>query len=171
MKNKAYILILMVSLVLTSCGLSKENKDNRKTLDGTWKLTNIDYQNNEGYFKSILFNDVSAKCFRGSEWFFRSNNSTGYYNILDGGECSPGQRNIRWSIQDDANGTPNRFQFKFIDEKKNDIMENQQTVENKKEESKKIIVSKVEEKKNEVKKDTALKADLEKKEKLKKEKK
>ncbi|MEL4308313.1 lipocalin family protein [Joostella sp. CR20] len=121
MKNKAYIFILMVSLVLTSCGLSKENKDNRKTLDGTWKLTNIDYQNNEGYFKSVLFGDVSAKCFKGSEWFFRSNNSTGYYNILEPGDCSPGQRNIRWSIQDDPNGNPNRFQFKFIDEKKNDV--------------------------------------------------
>ncbi|MCF8714393.1 lipocalin family protein [Joostella atrarenae] len=122
MKNKAYIFILLMSFVLTSCGsLSKENRDNRKSLDGTWKLTNIDYQNNEGYFKSILFNDVSAKCFRGSEWFFRSNNSTGFYNILEPGSCAPGQRNIRWSIQDDANGNPTKFQFKFTDEKKNDI--------------------------------------------------
>ncbi|MCM5663257.1 lipocalin-like domain-containing protein [Galbibacter mesophilus] len=121
MKNKLYILLLTVSVILGSCGLSKENKDSRKSLDGTWQLTDIDYQNNEGYFKSVLFNDVSAKCFVGSEWFFRSNNSTGYYNILKPGECAPGQRNIRWSIQDDANGNPTKFQFKFIDEKKNDI--------------------------------------------------
>ncbi|QLE02617.1 lipocalin family protein [Galbibacter sp. BG1] len=121
MKNKLYILLLAVTVTLTSCGLSKDNKDSRKSLDGTWQLTNIDYQNNPGYYKSVLFNDVSAKCFEGSEWFFRSNNSTGYYNIQAPGECAPGQRNIRWSIQDDANGNPTKFQFKFIDEKKNDI--------------------------------------------------
>ncbi|MCX2681370.1 lipocalin family protein [Galbibacter sp. EGI 63066] len=121
MKKKSFIMMLMASFVLFSCGLSKENRSSRKTLNGTWQLSNISYQNNEGYFSSVLFNDVSAKCFKGSEWFFRSNNSTGYYNILSPGECASGQRNIRWSVQDDPNGNPNRFQFKFIDEKKNDI--------------------------------------------------
>ncbi|MDG3581890.1 MULTISPECIES: lipocalin family protein [Galbibacter] len=121
MKSKVYIVMLFSSIIMASCGLSKENRDSRKSLDGTWQLTHIDYQNNQGYFKSVLFNDVSSKCFEGSEWFFRSNNSTGYYNIQKPGECAPGQRNIRWSIQDDASGNPSKFQFKFIDEKKNDI--------------------------------------------------
>ncbi|HLV62436.1 lipocalin family protein [Galbibacter sp.] len=121
MKKKAYLLLLVVAAVASSCGLSKANRDSRKTLNGTWELSHIDYQNNEGYFKSLLFNDVTSKCFRGSEWFFRSNNSTGYYNIIAPGDCAPGQRFIRWSIQDDVNGNPSKFQFKFIDEKKKDI--------------------------------------------------
>lgn len=108
-----------LSLILVSCGgLSKENKSSRSNLDGTWMLQDVTY-GSEGYFKSVLFNDVDAKCFKGSEWFFRSNNSTGSYTINDT-NCSTGTRNIRWSITD-TDGTPSQFQFKFVDEKKKDL--------------------------------------------------
>ncbi|UNY98077.1 lipocalin family protein [Zhouia spongiae] len=119
MNKKHFLLITIFALILYSCGLSKENKDTRKTINGTWELNDVSYEGNQGYFKSTLFNDADAKCFKGSEWFFRSNNSTGYYNIVHG-ECPTGQRNIRWSIQD-VNGIPSQFQFKYIDEKKNDL--------------------------------------------------
>lgn len=119
MNRKHILLITVISFVLFSCGLSKENRGTRKTIDGTWVLSNVSYEGTDGYFKSVLFNDSDSKCFKGSEWFFRSNNSTGYYNISNNG-CLTGQRHIRWSIQD-VNGVPSRFQFKYIDEKKNDL--------------------------------------------------
>ncbi|WP_224482797.1 lipocalin family protein [Robertkochia aurantiaca] len=113
------IVITLGFITLSSCGsLSKENRSSRDLLDGTWELTEVSY-GGEGYFKSTMFNDVDAKCFEGSEWFFRSNNSTGYYNIMDP-ECQTGQRFIRWSIQD-ANGVPTKFTFKFTDEDRKDL--------------------------------------------------
>ncbi|MCQ0112691.1 Lipocalin-like domain-containing protein [Zhouia amylolytica] len=119
MNKKHILLITICSLILYSCSLSKENKETRKSIDGTWELTDVSYEGTQGYFKSTLFNDADSKCFKGSEWFFRSNNSTGFYNIMNDG-CPTGQRNIRWSIQD-VNGVPSQFQFKYIDEKKNDL--------------------------------------------------
>lgn len=117
------ILTLTGVLLFISCGgsssLGKENKGLRSNLDGTWTLDKVNYET-EGYFKSVLFNDADSKCFKGSEWFFRSNNSTGTY-MLYPSECNPGVRYIRWAIQNDANGNPSTFTFKFTDEKKKDL--------------------------------------------------
>lgn len=124
MKNYAKLFLFVFSVfLLVSCGgsanLGKDNKSLRGNLDGNWILSEVSYQG-EGYFKSTLFNDANAKCFQNSEWFFRSNNSTGTYTLA-GEECSPGVRYIRWSIQNDANGNPSVFTFKFTDEKKKDL--------------------------------------------------
>ncbi|WP_224490436.1 lipocalin family protein [Robertkochia flava] len=122
-KSVNAIFALFISVLLISCGgsssLGKENKSLRSNLDGTWELKGVTYDG-EGYYKSTLFDDANAKCYEGSEWFFRSNNSTGTYT-LSGDECNPGIRYIRWSIQNDANGNPSTFTFKFTDEKKNDL--------------------------------------------------
>lgn len=121
MKKTLYAsLAIVVALIFAACGasLSKENRDARSSMDGTWQLQDISY-GGDGYFKSTPFGDVDSKCFKGSEWFFRSNNSTGYYNISDP-DCATGQRNIRWAITD-VNGAPSQFQFKFTDEKRNDL--------------------------------------------------
>lgn len=118
-----FVLTLLGVVLFVSCGgsssLGKDNRSMRSTMDGTWELSQVTYEG-EGYYKSTLFNDANAKCFEGSEWFFRSNNSTGTYN-LEGSECSPGIRYIRWSIQNDSEGNPSKFTFKFTDEKKNDL--------------------------------------------------
>lgn len=106
--------------MLISCGLSKENRTSRKTINGTWELSKISYEGAQGYFKSTLFGDAKAQCFEGSEWYFLANNSTGYYDIPQKDDCFSGKRNIRWAVVD-VNGTPSQFQFKFIDEKKKDI--------------------------------------------------
>lgn len=124
MKKYAKIFFTLFGVIFfLACGgssnLGKENKGLRSSLDGTWSLDKVSYES-EGYFKSVLFNDADAKCYDGSEWFFRSNNSTGTYTLYDQ-ECSPGIRYIRWSIQNDANGNPNTFTFKFTDEKKKDL--------------------------------------------------
>lgn len=117
------MLTLVGVLFFLACGgssnLGKENRGMRSGLDGTWTLDKVSYES-EGYFKSVLFNDADTKCYNGSEWFFRSNNSTGTYTLF-GPDCSPGIRYIRWSIQNDANGNPTTFTFKFTDEKKKDL--------------------------------------------------
>ncbi|THD67898.1 hypothetical protein E7Z59_09620 [Robertkochia marina] len=124
MKRKLNHFFLLLGVILfTSCGgsssLGKENRSMRSTLDGTWQLAEVTY-NGEGYYKSTLFNDANAKCYEGSQWFFRSNNSTGTYE-LSGDQCNPGVRYIRWSIQNDAEGNPVAFTFKFTDEQKKDL--------------------------------------------------
>ncbi|MFI2743627.1 lipocalin family protein [Zhouia sp. PK063] len=119
MKLKKWIAAFSIIALLASCSLSKTNRTYRKTIAGNWTLTNVSYANNQGLFKSTLFNDVSAQCFQGSTWFFRSNNSTGNYNI-NSASCNPGERYIRWSVVESDMG-PAQLQFKFTDEKKNDV--------------------------------------------------
>lgn len=118
MKNS--FLIFVLSLSLYSCSTSKQVREDRKIVDGTWTLNNVGFEDNTGDFKAELFDDASAVCFEGSTWFFRNNNSTGSYTIPSGSLCSGGERNIRWSIIENANGGQ-QLQFKYIDEKKNDI--------------------------------------------------
>ncbi len=118
--NKKNLIILVLSLAFFSCSTSKQVRDDRKVVDGSWTLENISYEGSEGDFKAKLFNDAQAVCFEGSTWFFRNNNSTGNYTIPPGSLCSGGERNIRWSIIENEDGGE-QLQFKYIDEKKNDI--------------------------------------------------
>lgn len=118
--SKLSLAILILSLAFFSCSISKEIREDRKIVDGTWTLDNVGYEGNEGNFKAQLFDDAEAVCFEGSTWFFRNNNSTGNYSIPPGSLCSGGERNIRWSIIESAGGGE-QLQFKYIDDKKNDI--------------------------------------------------
>lgn len=118
---KNSIVLGALVLLLASCSLSKEVKQQRKTINGTWILDDVSYAGSEGVFKSILFNDAEAFCFEGSIWYFLENNSTGSYTINSAtGACPAGTRNIRWSVAEDPSGN-DRLQFKYIDEKKKDI--------------------------------------------------
>ncbi|WP_373519476.1 lipocalin family protein [Pricia sp.] len=117
---KSSVLTILASLFLLSCSTTQPIRDDRKTVDGTWTLDDVRYENNEGDFKAKLFDDASAVCFEGSTWFFRNNNSTGSYTIQPGSLCSGGERNIRWSIIE-SQGGGQQLQFKYIDQKKNDI--------------------------------------------------
>ncbi|MEZ4802598.1 MAG: lipocalin family protein [Gelidibacter sp.] len=115
--------LCIVALLLTSCSLSKQEKTARKTIDGTWTLTKVTYDS-PGTFNATLFEDTTASCFEGSQWFFRSNNSTGTYDIINA-NCPTGVRNIRWSSNEIGKNTGNYdFTMKFTDEKKNDIQKN-----------------------------------------------
>ena len=118
--SKRSLTVLVFSLAFFSCFTSKQVRDDRKVVDGKWTLENVGYEGNEGDFKARLFNDAEAVCFEGSTWFFRNNNSTGSYTIPPGSLCSGGERNIRWSIIENQGGGQ-QLQFKYIDEKKNDI--------------------------------------------------
>ncbi len=120
---KKISVLMIIAVIMTSCSLSKQEKTARKTIDGTWSLTKVTYDS-PGTFNATLFDDTTASCFEGSQWFFRSNNSTGTYNIINA-NCPTGERNIRWSSNEIGKGTGNYdFTMKFTDEKKNDIQKN-----------------------------------------------
>ncbi len=113
------MLLMAMAFFAISCSLTKENKLYRRTINGTWELTEVIYEGAEGQFTSTLFQDSDAKCFEGSTWFFNANNSLGYYSLPEAEDCLGGQRNIRWSVYGNENSQ--QLQFKLIDEKRNDI--------------------------------------------------
>lgn len=119
--NRAIMLMAGIALLLSSCSISKEVRAQRNLLSGTWTLTDITYENNQGSFDATLFGDANAICFEDSQWFFRDNNSTGRYTLKQGSLCQGGDRFFRWSIQAPEANYKSRFQFKFIDEKLKDI--------------------------------------------------
>ncbi|WP_276166784.1 lipocalin family protein [Zobellia alginiliquefaciens] len=118
---KNSVLMLALAVVVSSCSLSKNVREERKTINGNWVLENVGYESNGGSFKSMLFNDANGFCFEGSTWYFLENNSTGSYTIpTSNSVCPGGVRNIRWSVLENENGN-DKLQFKYIDEKKKDI--------------------------------------------------
>ncbi len=117
--RKTFMLLSAMLILITSCSISKTAREKRNLISGTWILQDVGYENAEGSFKAVLFNDAHAICFEGSDWFFRDNNSTGRYTLTASSQCNGGDRFIRWSVQE-TGGTP-QLQFKFIDEKRKDI--------------------------------------------------
>lgn len=108
-------------LLFSSCSITKGVRDQRNLISGTWTLNDVSFENNQGTFKAVVFNDADVICFEGSTWFFRDNNSTGKYTIKDGSLCAGGERFIRWSVQERTENYNSQLQFKFIDEKLKDI--------------------------------------------------
>lgn len=95
---KKIILLALVMATVLACGGSKTVKESRKVIKGYWTLDNISY-NESGTFNVTLLNDATSECFEGSTWRFIPNNNTGNYNI-EGSECSTGERNFIFSIQE-----------------------------------------------------------------------
>lgn len=123
MKYIKFLAVITMFSLLSSCSLSKTERDARSTIDGTWILNTVDYEST-GTFTSTLFNDTSASCFEGSKWFFRSNNSTGTYEIVNA-DCPTGVRNIRWAANEIGKDSGNyEFIMKMVDEKNKDIQKN-----------------------------------------------
>ncbi|SDB38263.1 Lipocalin-like domain-containing protein [Flavobacteriaceae bacterium MAR_2010_188] len=117
-----YLITLIAFCTIMSCSLSKTEREARNTIDGTWVLNSVTYDAT-GNFNVELFNDTSAKCFEMSKWFFRSNNSTGSYEIVNA-DCPTGTRNIRWSAVEVGKDTQDYdFTMKLVDEKYRDKQE------------------------------------------------
>ena len=114
-------LVLLALIFLTACSITKEIRDQRNLISGTWTLDAISYENNEGTFQATIFNDADAICFEGSQWYFRDNNSTGRYTLKQGSLCEGGDRYIRWSVIRPQQNYESQLQFKFINEKNKDI--------------------------------------------------
>ena len=87
-------LLLLISLVV-ACGAAKSSKTTQNTLEGTWTLSSITYDNSDQYAIK-LFNDASNTCFLGSRWRFSVNNK-GTYTIKEA-DCNPGKRYFEYSV-------------------------------------------------------------------------
>lgn len=118
--KKIFITTIILSVFLSGCSASKAIREKGNLLSGTWILENVSYENQEGTFKSVLFNDAQDFCFEGTNWFFRDNNNTGRYTIESSSECLSGDRFFRWSVIENDYGT-SQLQFKRIDENRKDI--------------------------------------------------
>lgn len=115
---------LVVLLTICSCSVSKEARQLKQEINGSWMLETITTEGISGRVTATLFNEASFNCFVGSSWNFTASNSKGSYNInASGTECSAVQRLVRWSIFE-PKGEPKMFQFKRLDDKGNPLDDN-----------------------------------------------
>lgn len=120
---KKLLYFSLITLFLSSCGgtqTNTESKPSKKTLKGTWKITNIRFVGEEGLYKANLFDMADSACFKGSEWVFIPNNGSGKYTINQGSQCEAVATRIHWSFYEPGDGTY-QFQFKYVDEKNKPI--------------------------------------------------
>ena len=118
MKNLFY---LFLALLAVSCSGSKSGtttatKMNKKTLKGTWEITDIRFVGEEGLYKADLFGLADSPCFKASEWVFIPNNGTGKFTIQPATRCDAGTHRILWSFNETADGST-QFQFKYVDDR------------------------------------------------------
>ncbi|MCA0931845.1 lipocalin family protein [Lutimonas saemankumensis] len=120
---KKLLLLTLTILLISSCGStqsSSASKPSKKTLKGTWEITNIKFVGEKGLYKANLFDMADSACFKGSQWVFIPNNGSGKYTINDGSQCEGVATRIHWSFYEPGDGTY-QFQFKYVDEKNKPI--------------------------------------------------
>lgn len=114
-KNTIAFFVSTLSLILMSCGASREVQTYENNIDGNWQLETIVSEGITGNFKGTVFGEQDFNCFIGSTWKFNKANSLGSYNIAkNGGECVAVKRNIRWSVFQPAKGSASMLQFKKL---------------------------------------------------------
>ena len=121
MKKALYF--FMMTMFLISCGASQTStaeKPSKKTLKGTWEVTNIRFIGEQGLYKANLFDMSDSACFKGSTWVFIPNNGSGKYTIPAASQCEEVTTRIHWSFYEPGDGTY-QFQFKYVDEKNKPI--------------------------------------------------
>lgn len=95
MKN---LIVVALSLILFSCGASKNVRTKEKIIKGNWTLNKIIYSKT-GDYKVTIFKDASKECLEGSSWKFVPNNNTGTYAISST-NCVSGERDFIFVVQE-----------------------------------------------------------------------
>ena len=95
MKN---LIIVALSLILFSCGATKNVRTKEKIIKGNWTLNKIVYSKT-GDYRVTLFKDATKECFEGSSWKFVPNNNTGMYAI-NNINCVSGERDFIFVVQE-----------------------------------------------------------------------
>jgi hypothetical protein len=95
MKN---LIVVALSLILFSCGASKNVRTKEKIIKGNWTLNKIVYSKT-GDYKVTMFKDSPKECFEGSSWKFVPNNNTGTYAI-NSTNCVSGERDFIFVVQE-----------------------------------------------------------------------
>ncbi|MGB5430121.1 hypothetical protein [Eudoraea sp.] len=118
MKNAIYLVLalLIVSCSATNTANSQSAAMKKKTLKGTWSLTDIRFIGEEGLYKADLFGIADSPCFKGGEWMFIPNNGTGRFSINGTDRCQEGTHRILWSFYEPGDGST-ELQFKLVDTK------------------------------------------------------
>lgn len=116
MKKLSLMLSAMaIVLIMASCATSKEARNYKGKINGTWQLQTITTEGITGKVKAQILDEADLNCFVGSTWNFNQYTNKGYYSISqNGGECVAIKRNILWSV---VEGSPSIFQYKRIDDK------------------------------------------------------
>lgn len=117
------LIYLFIALLIISCGTTQSNssatsspKLSKKTLKGTWELTNIRFVGDKGLYKANLFDLADSPCFKGSQWVFIPNNGSGKFTLNKTTRCEASSNRIHWSFFEPGDGSY-QFQFKYVDEK------------------------------------------------------
>jgi len=95
---KKIVVVVLMAVLLASCGTSKTVRTSKKVIKGQWTLNDISYDN-YGSFRITFFNDVTKDCLEGSSWNFIPNNNSGNYNISNT-SCESGERKFVFTIQE-----------------------------------------------------------------------
>lgn len=95
MKN---LIVVALSLILFSCGATKNVRTKEKIIKGNWTLNKIVYSKT-GDYKVTMFKDSPKECFEGSSWKFVPNNNTGTYAI-NSTNCVSGERDFIFVVQE-----------------------------------------------------------------------
>jgi hypothetical protein len=118
---KKLLFLSLISFLLISCGATKTDsaaKPSKKTLKGTWEVTNLRFVGEQGLYKATMFDLADSPCFKGSQWVFIPNNGSGKFSLTGegGSQCEPSTSRIHWSFYEPGDGSY-QFQFKYVDEK------------------------------------------------------
>ena len=118
MKNLFYFLLaaLVISCSASKSSSSTSAKMSKRTLKGTWEVSDIRFVGEEGLYKANLFGLADSPCFKGSDWVFIPNNGTGKITLEGANRCEAGSHRILWSFNETAGGNT-QFQFKYVDER------------------------------------------------------
>ncbi|NML21560.1 hypothetical protein HHL16_11785 [Pseudoflavitalea sp. G-6-1-2] len=104
----------LLVLLFTACSPSRVASPEGAKVDlkGTWTVSNISLDGiSEKGFKVTVFDDALYQCYMGSQWNLIANGN-GSYTVPASGDCTGGQRNIYWSVQNISGAK--YFQFKNL---------------------------------------------------------
>ena len=109
---------IFLAVLAFSCSSSKSGvaKPSKKTLKGTWEVTNIKFVGDKGLSKAFMFDLADSACFKNSQWVFIPNNGSGKFTTsATTSQCEVMTNRIHWSFYDSGSGS-SQFQFKYIDD-------------------------------------------------------
>ena len=116
------ILLSLLIVFLTQCSARKEFNGvaGKKTLKGTWTVTNIEFYGTEGTYKAKLFDFADSACFKNSDWMFIPNNGSGKFTTTKANsQCEVATSRIHWTYYDTE--SLRYLQMKLVDNKNKPI--------------------------------------------------
>ena len=116
MKKGILMFAAATAMLFASCAQTnvvKAEMDTAKQVRGIWTLSDVSYQNLDGFAVNNVFDMANPECFEGSTWNLVQNNKSGTYTFNNTStECPSGTANIIWNVLQD--GSDYYFTFKDV---------------------------------------------------------